>query len=102
MNIVFPFFAIITANYLFTVTNKTFNYLKTIQNVVLLLLCIGVVALYIFCSDKINWVLLTTIIIGFVLAFALPVALISNAKENHSLVSTSFCTKDLKRLAIAQ
>jgi len=81
MNIVFPFFAIITANYLFTVTNKTFNYLKTIQNVVLLLLCIGVVALYIFCSDKINWVLLTTIIIGFVLAFALPVALISNAKE---------------------
>ena len=81
LNIVFPFFAIITANYLFTLHKRSFHYLRTIQNIILLLLSAGVILLYIFYTDNINWFLLITIVIGFVLVFALPQKPLHNVRE---------------------
>ncbi len=81
LNIVFPFFSIITASYVFTLSKRTFNYLTTIQNSILLLLSAGVILLYIYYADNMNRVLLIMLLIGFVLVLVLPKKLLSNSKE---------------------
>ena len=77
LNIVFPFFAIITADYLFRLEKKkTLNLFSGIHfgmAVLLMLLTLGLY--FIFLPASANWWALLIIAICFLLAFLIPVVL---------------------------
>ncbi len=86
MNIVFPFFAIITAHYISTLQNT--RLMRIVQNVILFLLITGVVALHLFFKPGVqNIPVIMLMILVLLLIIFLP--LLFNASDKYIIIGRS-------------
>lgn len=81
LNIVFPFFAIITARYIFSVKENFKKYIGAIQNILLIILSLLPLLLYIIYSPGINWLFIVLIVLISLSALLFPKILAGNLKE---------------------
>ncbi len=88
LNIVFPFFAIITAWYLFNLKEGYRKYITVVQNILLLFLSLLPILLYVVYARALDWILIAALTIVLILALLLPVRFISNLKERLIIKTT--------------